>query len=149
MKKVIYTLTLTIAFFVTSCFSDPVHEDYFFDLSKIKGGNKPDSPVIVSLESCENSVTINFTGSDGDVDVDGDSLIYVICYSADNPENFSDDKEYYNPLRVVAAVNSADPVELYSRNGGTFYFWLTAYDGGRESDHSNVLSITVSAAACL
>ena len=129
----IRNIILPIIIFSAGCINQPVGEDYFNDTDKIKGKNKPTAPSITDIVACDNEITIAFTES---TDPDGDDLVYLVYYSLSDPAEFEDESEFYNPIRLVGVVEVVEDAVFYSNISGIIYFWMTAYDGGRESDHS-------------
>ena len=146
MKKFLAILYPLIFIILVSCsIDDPVSNDYFNDLNRVKGKNAPGVPNITSVTACNNVITINYTEA---TDPDGDELSYVFYYSFTDPSAFAVE-DFYDPLRI-AGLSSDDggDVEFTTGYAGVIFFWLTAYDGGRESDHSPVVSVAVPGQSC-
>jgi hypothetical protein len=134
------------------CIDDPVGEDYFLDINKVKGMNKPaPAPVIDSVTWDGSRIVIDFSGT---VTIDPDSgsadnLFYLFYWSSGDPALFTDESLYYDELYYAGYVAHADlgGVKKVNVNPGDYrggiYFWMTAHDGGRESDHSAVVFITI------
>ncbi len=154
-----FLAALLAACVLVACSVDsPVSGDYFNDLDKVKGGEKPGAPTIVAggvtqpqpdeikIAFQTESITDPETGSN-------DNLYYLIYYWDENPATgFDDPREYYSAYYYLGYVKDSDysgtdPKEVsFSLNPnfhGTLWFWMTSYDGGRESDHSNVESIII------
>jgi hypothetical protein len=154
-----------LSLLVLSCAVDePVGPDYYNDIAKIKGGQKPTTPEILPpiLFTAPDEITITFSsdgsdgpgGPDGAYDPDSNSnegLYYLFYGSETDPSTFPDEREYYSELYYIGytleADFSGDPkdVSVFVNQAfhGLLYFWITSYDGGRESDHSNVASVLV------
>lgn len=153
-KKGLLFILCVCCFF--SCVNDPVGEDYFNDTAKIKGGEKPSEPVILEYSQCEYDVTFTFCcktevqGEDtvclNDVDscgtdADGDVLTYYLYVSDIDPAEL-DESDFYNLYFLYNEVSISEPLTITSSSDTVFHFWLTAWDGGRQSDKSNIVSIT-------
>jgi len=159
-------LCLAMACFCWACaVESPVEGDYFNDLSRIKGGEKPSPPVIETVSLLpENELKITFdsdgadgpTGPDGAYDPDtgtNENLIYFLYYSSGEvPPSFPDESDYYSEEYYVGYVREADfsgdPKDitgLYVNPAfsGALHFWMTSWDGGRESDRSNFGSVDI------
>jgi hypothetical protein len=144
-------------------FHDPVSEDYYLDINKIKGGEKPSPPpVISSVTSVPDTetgvnITIDFNGT-ATIDPDtgsADNLFYLFYITPDDPSLFSDESSYYDYWYLFGYVSHAELV--YSGGGtmttsiiiehityhGRLYFWMTAFDDGRETDHSAVVYLDI------
>jgi hypothetical protein len=137
----------------------PVSGDYFNNLDKVKGGEKPDPPMLVGVAHPQaDAITVTFnTDLTKDPPVTGtnDHLYYLVyCWNENPVLEFDDEKEYYSADYYIGYVKESDYDEpddvdkevSFSLNpdfSGTLYFWMTSYDGGRESDQSNVVSITI------
>lgn len=132
--------------------NEPVDEDYFNDLDRIKGGQKPTpAPIIDSVTATYDApsglyeIEIDFkntTTTDPDTGT-ADNLRYYIYYSFTDPLEFASESEYYDETRRLGYIDQStfgtDPKIVYITSeplGRTVYFWITAYDGGRESDRS-------------
>lgn len=136
----------------SACVNDPVGEDYFLDIEKVNGKNKPAPvPVIDSVTWDGSRITIDFTGTttiDPDTGV-ADNLFYLFYWSSGDPANFGGESLYYDELYYIGYVAHADlgGSMIITVNPGDYrgriYFWMTAHDGGRESDHSSVRSIDI------
>ncbi len=157
-KLLAVLLVLSVAV-MTGCVNDPVPPDYYNDIDKIKGGEKPDPPPVLDsitvdpLTGDGYPVIINFSSS---AVVDPESggnanLLYFFYASTSDPANFDDPSDYYDEYYYIGYTTEAemgpDPkdVTVYVSSGfsGEIWFWITAYDGGRESDHSNVDSVFI------
>jgi len=89
----------------TGCLHEPVDEDYYNDISKVKGGQKPTPPVDLSINIIEHTITLQFytdkldNGNLITYDPDtgsNENLYYLVYISAENPANFTDPKLYYD-----------------------------------------------------
>ncbi|MCX7678154.1 MAG: hypothetical protein N2316_02950 [Spirochaetes bacterium] len=133
------------------CVHDPVDEEYYLDINRIKGKNKPQPPpVITTISQVGNEIIIDFSGTTTiDPDTGSAENLYYLFYAAfENPEFFYDERMYYDSLYYVGFVAHKDLVTYRVRIDvgnytGDTYWWMTAYDGGRESDHSNVAYIRI------
>ena len=143
---------LPMLFAALFCVNDPVDENYFNDIDRIKGGQKPTpEPILDSVTATYDApsglyeIEINFNSTDT-IDPDtgtADNLRYYIYYSFTDPLEFESESEFYDKTRLLGYIDQSafgtDPkiVYVYSEPlGKTVYFWITAYDGGRESDRS-------------
>lgn len=151
-------LVITVAV-MTGCVDDPVPPDYYNDIDRIKGGEKPDPPPVLDSISVDPltgdgyPVIIYFsTGAVVDPEPGGNaSLSYFFYASTSDPGNFDDPSDYYDEYYYIGYTTEAemgpDPkdVTVYVSPdfSGEIWFWITAYDGGRESDHSNVDSVII------
>lgn len=146
-----YLLLLAFLLCQTACIHEPVGEDYYLDIEKINGKNKPGPPPVIQSVSMTDVILIDFTGT-ATIDPDtgtADGLYYLVYASAENPANFSSELQFYDGLYYLGYVAHEElegdftiRVDVGSYRGDA-YFWMTAYDGGRESDHSNVVYILI------
>ena len=145
-------IIIPMLFAALFCVNDPVDENYFNDIDRIKGGEKPTPEPILD------GVTATYDAPSGlyEIEIDFDStfttdpetgtadnLRYYIYYSFTDPLEFESESEFYDKTRLLGYIDQSafgtDPkiVYVYSEPlGKTVYFWITAYDGGRESDRS-------------
>lgn len=134
------------------CIDEPVDDDYFLDIGRVRGINKPSpAPVIDSVTWNGSEIIIDFT-STSTVDPDtgtADNLFYLFYWSSGEPALFPSELLYYDELYYIGYIARADlggsmdiNVDPGDYRGG-IYFWMTAHDGGRESDHSNVVFISI------
>jgi len=149
------SLVVLSALFAFSCAHEPVPEDYYLDISRVRGGEKPaPAPCIDKAEMGGADIIIDFncTKTAGTVDPESgtaDNLYYLFYWSSGNPSLFTSELSYYDELYYLGYVAHADvasDMKVSVDPGeyrGIIYFWMTAHDGGRESDHSNVVNITV------
>jgi hypothetical protein len=160
LKSFIIICLLTVQGLSCS-FHDPVSEDYYFDTSKIKGGEKPSPPPVISaVTAAPNQQTgvdikIDFSGT-ATIDPDtgsADNLYYLFYISAEDPSLFTNEGSFYDNWFLYGYISHADL--LYIGGGimatsvvleqivynGRLYFWMTAVDEGREADHSAVVYI--------
>jgi len=159
-KAVIFLLAIVLA---TGCFHEPVDKEYFNDLSKVKGGQKPTPPVDVSIAVADHSITLTFytdkldNGNLITYDPDtgtNENLYYLVYISGTDPDTFPDPKLYYDIRYYTGYVaetdfeESVDPkevtIEVESSYHGPVYLWMTSHDGGRESDHTEVVYAVIS-----
>lgn len=144
--------------FPTCTPGDPVEENYFDDINKVKGKYKPDpAPALDSINYSYNAperaneIVLNFSSTttvDPDTGTNAD-LVYFFYYSHDDPAGFPDPGDFYDVTYYIGFTPESDfsgspvvrEVSVLSRYAGRLYFWITAYDGGRESDHSSVLYV--------
>jgi len=150
IKSIVFFLAIALA---TGCMHEPVDEDYYNDISKVKGGEKPTPPVILSMTIESHVITLQFatdTGATYDPDTgSNENLYYLVYISAENPANFTDPKLYYDVRYYVGYVAETDfepgvdpkvvTIKISSSYHGTVFLWMTSHDGGRESDHTDVL----------
>ncbi len=131
------------------CAEEPVGRDYFMNPELLKGGEKPfPAPVIAGLTESGDYVVVDFTGT-ATIDPDTGSsteLVYFFYGTTENPVNFGDPVMYYDEYYYLGGIAHDDlteqKVSVYVGSyAGRAYIWMTAYDGGRESDHSNVFEI--------
>jgi hypothetical protein len=158
IRNFLYVLLFFL--FALSCAEEPVADDYFLDPDRILGKNSPLSPVIIGTESCFDSaaerynLTIDFNDENNTVvdgtgyDSDGDRLIYMLFYSYTDPAGFSED-EYYSEERYCCYKADITPLQPVSHISGNIWLWMTAYDGGRMSDRSEILSHAISTDECV
>ncbi len=147
-----FFLTIGAMSVYTACIQEPVDDDYFLDIDRVKGGLKPGpAPVIDSVAPSGDDIIIYFsstTTKDPDTGSD-ENLMYLFYWSSGNPVDFSEESLYYDKRYLLGYVEHADlgGVNTVSVDPGEYtgriYFWMTAYDGGRESDHSNVVFIDI------
>ena len=107
------------------------------------------NPEIVESD-CE--IVINFSCTNT-IDPDlgsNQNLIYNIYASLTNPNEFQNGEEWYYELRYLVSVAQTDlpgdekiVIFYLEKMGETAYFWITASDGGRESDHSNSIGVGI------
>ena len=153
--RAVLPVLVVAALFLPGCGpEDPVDMDYFNDLDKVKGHEKPTPPAINSIaKTAADELIINFTTA-GAIDPDtggNDHLVYFFYVSSANPYSFDDPREWYDERYYLGSVAEAefsgDPKDVVvfidPEFDGTLHFWITSYDGGRESDHSNVVSISL------
>lgn len=153
--RVILPVLVAAALFLPGCGpEDPVDMGYFDDLNKVKGHEKPSPPAVNSItKTASDELTINFTTAGAfDPDTGGnDHLVYFFYASSVNPYSFGDPREWYDERYYIGGVAEADfggdpkdvVVVIDPEFDGTLHFWITSYDGGRESDHSNAVSISL------
>ncbi|TAL39190.1 MAG: hypothetical protein EPN93_02295 [Spirochaetes bacterium] len=143
----------------------PVGEEYFNDLDKVDGGEKPGPPNLLSASVLDDKLTLTFNTDPTDgipVPVEtldpetgtNDNLYYLVYYWDQDPATGLSEPEYYSVLYYIGYVRESDYTDPDTTNKGvTFFvnpafsgrlwFWMTSYDGGRESDHSNVEFVDV------
>lgn len=155
-KSIIFLLAIALA---TGCLHEPVDEEYYNDLAKVKGGQKPTPPVDISISIIDHTIELTFYTDKVDngnlVTYDPDTgsnenLYYLVYISATDPTYFSDPKLYYDIRYYVGYVAEKDfeavpgpkvvTIKISSSYHGPVYLWMTSHDGGRESDHSEVVS---------
>lgn len=151
LKLTWYILAATFLFSGIVCIHEPVNEDYYLDIEKVRGKHKPAPPPLIKSITQEDVVVIDFSGT-ATIDPDtgtADGLYYLVYASAVDPANFSSELQYYDGLYYIGYVAHKDlkgdftmRVNITNYRGDA-YFWITAYDGGRESDHSNVVHILI------
>lgn len=131
------------------CAEEPVARDYFMNPELLKGGEKPSpAPVITGLSESGEYVVVDFTGTmtiDPDTGSSAD-LIYFFYGTTDHPDSFGDPAVYYDDYYYIGGIEDAGLTEkkvavYVGSYAGRAYIWMTAFDGGRESDHSNVQEI--------
>jgi len=156
IKSIVFFLAIALA---TGCLHEPVDEEYYNDLSKVKGGQKPTPPVDLSIVINENTITLQFytdkldNGNLITYDPDtgsNENLYYLVYISATDPANFNDPKLYYDVRYYVGYVAETDfepgvdpkvvTIQISSSYHGPVFLWMTSHDGGRESDHTEVLN---------
>ncbi len=155
-KSIVFFLAIALA---TGCLHEPVDEEYYNDLAKIKGGQKPTPPVDVSITINGHTIELSFYTDKVDngnlVTYDPDTgtnenLYYLVYISTTDPALFTDPKLYYDIRYYVGYVAESDfeagidpkeiTINVSSSYRGHVYLWVTSHDGGRESDHSEVVS---------
>ncbi len=151
LKFTEYSLLATLLLSGIACIHEPVGDDYYLDIEKVHGKNKPEPPPVIKNITRDGVILIDFSETKT-IDPDtgtADGLYYLVYASADNPANFSSELQYYDGLYYLGYVAHADLKGDYTirvdigNYRGDAYFWMTAYDGGRESDHSNVVYILI------
>ena len=126
-------------------FHDSVNDDYFSTVDRVKGGNKPVTPAQPVVTACGNVLSVTMTAVP---DPDGDQLFYNIYATPESVACFGL-YDFYDPEWLIALVyDITDPVSLLANSAGIYTFWYTAYDGGRESDHSPVVTVTTPGSTC-
>jgi hypothetical protein len=150
-KSILFIFSFVFLLSALSCIHDPVDEDYYLDINKVHGIQKPEPPPVINTIVQQDVIVIDFSGTTT-IDPDtgnADGLYYLVYASQDNPAYFSSELMYYDGLYYLGYVAHQDLTEgLRVRVDvgdyrGDAYFWMTAYDGGRESDHSNVVYILI------
>ncbi len=152
-------LALGTIFLLYACsVHEPVDEDYFNDINKVLGKNKPaPPPVIDGLTLNGRLVEVNFASTATiDPDSGGSSnLFYLFYVSTEDPAGFEDPRSFYDEYYYIGYIEHDRAVTLGKKVNvlideevgedyhGRIYFWITAIDEGRESDHSNVAAIDV------
>ncbi|MEW6525474.1 MAG: hypothetical protein AB1444_02245 [Spirochaetota bacterium] len=143
----------------TGCLQEPVDEEYYNDLAKVKGGQKPTPPVDITMTINNHVITLSFytdkmdNGQLRTFDPDtgsNENLYYLVYISGTNPAQFGDPKLYYDIKYYVGYVAESDfepgldpksvTIQVSSSYHGPVYLWMTSHDGGRESDHTEVLN---------
>lgn len=79
-KIIVLLLAIVLA---TGCLHEPVDEEYFDDLSKVKGGQKPTPPVNLSMSIDNHIITLQFetdTGVTYDPDTGSNENLYYLVY---------------------------------------------------------------------
>jgi len=141
----------------TGCLQEPVDEEYYNDHAMVKGGQKPTPPVNLSMSIANHIITLQFetdTGATYDPDTgSNENLYYLVYISGTNPAQFGDPKLYYDIKYYVGYVAESDfepgldpksvTIQVSSSYHGPVYLWMTSHDGGRESDHTEVLNDTI------
>ena len=145
-------MTICFAPMFTACVQDPVDDDYFLDIDRVNGRLKPEpAPVIDDVTQSGSEIIVDFAST---VTIDPDTgvetgLYYILYWSSGDPAFFDEESMYYNERYFLGYVKYADlgGVKIFQVDPGGYhgriYFWMTAYDGGRESDHSNVVFIDI------
>ncbi len=135
-----------------SCAHDPVSEEYYLDIGRVRGGEKPSPPPCIDgavMDGTDIAIEFNCTRTIDPDTGNADNLTYVFYWSSEDPALFPGELSYYDELFYLGAVAHADAgpdMKVRVNPGGyrgVIYFWMTAHDGGRESDHSNVVHIAV------
>ncbi|HQO02317.1 MAG TPA: hypothetical protein PLI62_08615 [Spirochaetota bacterium] len=131
------------------CADDPVDRDYFMNPELVKGGAKPaPAPVIAALSENGDYVVVDFTGT-ATVDPDtglSTELVYLFYGTTTHPDSAGNRADYYDDYYRLGSIKHSGLTELkvavyVGSYTGRAYIWMTAHDGGRESDHSNVMEI--------
>ena len=114
--------------------------------------NKPGpAPVIDSVTWDGSKLIVDFTAT-STIDPDSgaaDNLFYLFYWSSGDPALFTDETLYYDELYYIGYIAHADLGGVKTVNvspgeyRGGIWFWMTAHDGGRESDHSNAVFISI------
>jgi hypothetical protein len=113
-KSIIFFMAIALA---TGCLHEPVDEEYYNDLAKIKGGQKPTPPILnynsqQSLTIEGHTITLKFwtdTGETYDPDTGtNENLYYLVYISATDPALFTDPKLYYDIRYYVGYVAETD-----------------------------------------
>ena len=175
-KRIIFLIFCPVMLFQAfSCLDDPVAEDYYNNINLIKGKTRPQAPCIAvnNDETCEYTVqfdvgclkdlngtptpddesddTCVYTVDDCESDSDGDFLNYYLYVTSDDPAPITD-FDYYSTLYLWMPVYLGVPNpnnKVTSSSDATFYFWAASWDGGRLSNHSDVVEVSFpSATAC-
>ena len=145
MRQVIYVSLVLLTILCACNIHEQVDDEYFSSIDRVKGKNKPAAPVAPTVACCERSISVTITAS---TDEDGDGLSYLLYASREDLSAF-DVTSYYDEFYIVGVVSDiAEPIEFYTSDTGNIFFWCTAFDGGRESDHSEVVSVSVPGLAC-
>ncbi|MDH5717144.1 MAG: hypothetical protein OEZ22_05860 [Spirochaetia bacterium] len=142
-KKIKYIQLLLIIVFINFCsLSDPISEDYYKDNANIAGGEKPLTP---ELSYNTENISIQWTES---IDPDTNlpvSTYFVYCYYKLLPEAYYLDEDIVYIWDKNESKNREfsfeDYIENYYEGAGVYYFTVTAFDGERESFHSNIVQI--------
>lgn len=145
----------------TGCLHHPVDEEYYNDLSLVKGGQKPTPPVDLSLTVDGRRITVHFFTDKLDnghlITFDPDAgtnkyLSYFFYISSQDPAGFNDPTLYYSEMYYIGMAaeqdfDDGDPkavsITISSAYSGPVFIWMTSHDGGRESDHSGVVSVHI------
>ncbi|HDP80110.1 MAG TPA: hypothetical protein ENN21_04630 [Spirochaetes bacterium] len=150
-------LCLAMACFCWACaVESPVEGDYFNNLSRIKGGEKPTPPEIQGVTLLAGrELQITFTSAPANDPDTGtnDNLLYFVYYAdGDLPPDFSDESYYYSEEYYLGYVRESDwigdpkditGIYVSEAFAGRLHFWMTSWDGGRESDRSNFGSVDI------
>ena len=128
------TLLLCLAL-TTGCVTDePLDRNYFAGTDKIKGGEAP-SAVELSFDASENK--FSWTASI-DPDTGAEVREYFFYYAYNQlPVNLLDANYFEAAIGRVRSVT----INSGSLKRGQHYFWVTGFDGGRESRASNVIRL--------
>ncbi len=106
--------------------------------------------MIKSITPSGEYVTFDFSDTTTvDPDTGSAANLYYLFYgSSSDPSLFEDPLLYYDGRYYLGYIEHARLTSLVvsvliGDYHGPAYFWMSAYDGGRESDHSNVIYIAL------
>lgn len=154
-KKVLMFLCCSLLVALAACgMNEPVEEDYFNDIDRVKGREKPvPAPVIDDITATYDTedniyiIEIDFSSTqtkDPDTGTN-EYLRYYLYYSFEDPADFDEENDYYDETRFLGYIDESDfetsvkkIIIIAEVLNLRVYFWITAKDDGRESDHSNV-----------
>ncbi|MCS6984469.1 MAG: hypothetical protein NZM25_04985 [Leptospiraceae bacterium] len=126
---------LIFSLFLAGCsVADPVPLDYFRGTERIKGGNAP-PPVVLSYEP----ETKMFSWSMSiDPDTGEEVPVYFFYYARGKLPSYLHSEDYFI---TAERRNRSLILDWVSLPPGRHFFWVTAYDGGRESLPSNIIEL--------
>jgi|GEM_PF-2609524 len=167
-RVILFIICPVLMLCAAACLDDPVAGDYYNNINLIKGKTRPQAPCIAvnTDETCEYTVqfdvgclkdlngiptpddesddTCVYTVADCEDDSDTDLLRYYLYVSSGDPGTVMD-FDYYSPLYLWMEVYLGEPDnpnnKVTSSSDNTFYFWAASWDGGRLSNHSNVVEV--------
>ncbi len=136
-------LLLAILLWAPACtMRSPLPNDYFSNLENVVGGEKPSAPQIINFDYPTNT-TLEWTASvDPDSDPANQAVTTYFVYYYLNSVPDGNDK--YNSEFVLFTVENATSISLQNLSfpSGTSYLGVSGFDGGRESEISNIVSFT-------
>lgn len=141
-----------LLFLISHCTTNsPVDINYYSDDSRILGGLKPSAPVLNPIDYNGGARTLTFT-----VSIDPDStpvpnqvvqVYYLYHYFQSVPAQMTDVAYYLDASNTPGSYDflkcTSFCTDKFVFSSGTHYFAMTGFDGGRESDPSNVISFTI------
>lgn len=128
-------LNLQIIFWLTACsLSTPVSIDYYSNNDRISGKSPPTPPILFYEPQ---SHTFSWTAS-FDPDTGNEVANYFFYYAKNKLPSYFLDENFF---LTSEGQKKKLQIDWNSLANGTHYFWVTGFDGGRESLPSNIVEL--------
>lgn len=141
MKRILTIFALCAL--VSQCtLRDTLDTTYFDDLNNVVGGEKPTAPVISSFNYPTDTTLSWSTSTDPDSEPADQAVQFYFVYYYLN--SVPSDNSKYNDEYLLFTIENSTSISLSNITfpSGTSYFGVTGYDGGRESEISNIVSFS-------
>ena len=143
MKNLLISIALLTFSVIQGCtLQSPVDESFYQASENIVGGEKPTTPILEPLDYPTQKVLKWSASTDPDSSpANSEVTQYNIYYYLNTlPTGLA---RYANEYYWISSEQNQFSIEGYIFPSGTNYIGVTAFDGGRESEISNIISFKV------